>query len=124
MVSRKNRVQRRSRRQQRGGMVGYPIQWFNPTATVPGYFPSGSEILTRQYGSAYGPINAVSSGTVSACGTEMGPNLAPFSPFQNGASIMTGGSLYKQIVNPTNGQRVNIRSKKGQQILRRYLKQI
>ncbi len=124
MVSRKNRVQRRSRRQQRGGMVGYPIQWFNPSATVPGYFPSGSEILTRQYGSAYGPINAVSTGTVSACGTEMGPNLAPFSAFQNASNVMTGGSLYKQIVNPTNGQRVNIRSKKGQQILRRYLKQI
>jgi hypothetical protein len=124
MVSRKNRVQRRSRRQQRGGNVGYPLQWFNPSATVPGYYAPGSEMLTKQYSSAYGPINAVSMGTVNACGTEMGPNLAPFNPYQNVSGIMTGGSLYKQIVNPLNGQRVNIRSKKGQQILRQYLKRV
>ena len=131
MVSRQNK-QRRSKRQQRGGdanmsSVGFPIQWFNPDAKVPTYYPSGSEILTKEYMSAYGPIRAVSTTQANAAGTEMGPNLAPFSPYEDLSGIMTGGAQkrsFQQIVNPLTGRRVNIRTKLGQQIIQQYLKQL
>ena len=135
MVSQKNKKQG-SRRKQQGGdgnhniqSVGFPIQWFNPGAKVPEYFPAGSEMLTKQFQSAYGPINAVNTTQPNACGTEMGPNLAPFSPYEDLSGIMTGGNqtqqqVYQQIVNPLTGRKVNIRSKLGQQILKQYLQQI
>ncbi len=130
MVSRQNK-QRRSRRQQRGGdgsmsSVGYPIQWFNPGATVPAYYPSGSEILTKEYLTAYGPISSVNTTQANAAGTEMGPNLAPFSPYEDLSGIMTGGAQrsFQQIVNPLTGRRVSIRTKLGQQIIKQYIKQL
>ena len=134
MVSQKNKKQG-SRRKQMGGdgnhniqSVGFPIQWFNPGANVPTYYPAGSEMLTKQFNSAYGPINAVNTTQPNACGTEMGPNLAPFSPYEDLSGIMTGGSqqaeAFEQIVNPLTGRKVNIRSRLGQQILKQYLKQI
>jgi hypothetical protein len=130
MVSRQNK-QRRSKRQQRGGdgsmsSVGYPIQWFNPGAKVPTYYPSGSEILTKEYLTAYGPIRAVNTTQANATGTEMGPNLAPFSPYEDLSGIMTGGAQrsFQQIVNPMTGRRVSIRTKLGQQIIKQYIKQL
>jgi hypothetical protein len=130
MVSRQNK-QRRSKRQQRGGdgsmsSVGYPIQWFNPGATVPTYYPTGSEILTRQYQTLHGPISAVSTTQANAAGTEMGPNLAPFSPYDDLSGIMTGGAQrsFQHIVNPINGRKVSIRSKLGKQIIKQYIKQV
>jgi len=132
MVSKKNKRQG-SRRAQQGGdgnhniqSVGFPIQWFNPDAKVPAYYPAGNEMLTKQYQSAYGPINAVNTTQPNACGTEMGPNLAPFSPYEDLSGIMTGGNqqAYQQIVNPLTGRKVNIKSKLGQQILKQYLQQI
>lgn len=135
MVSQKNKQQRSRRQQkQRGGdgsyniqSVGFPIQWFNPEAKVPAYYPAGSEMLTKQYQSAYGPINAVNTTQPNACGTEMGPNLAPFSPYEDLSGIMTGGAAqqaFQQIVNPLTGRKVSVRSKLGQQILKQYLQQI
>jgi hypothetical protein len=130
MVSQKNKKQT-SRRQQRGGdgnmsSVGFPIQWFNPDAKVPAYYPAGNEMLTKQYQSAYGPINAVNTTQPNACGTEMGPNLAPFSPYEDLSGLMTGGAqqVFQQIVNPLTGRKVNIRSRLGQQILKQYLQQL
>ena len=130
MVSKQNK-QRRSKRQQRGGSgntssTTYPIQWFNPGATVPTYYPSGSEILTRQYQSAYGPINAVNTTQPNAAGTEMGPDLGAFNPYEDLSGIMTGGAQrsFQHIVNPTTGLRVNIRTKLGRQILQQYIKQL
>ena len=130
MVSRQNK-QRRSKRQQRGGSgnassTAYPIQWFNPGAKVPTYYPSGSEILTKEYLTAYGPIRAVSTTQANAAGTEMGPNLAPFSPYEDLSGIMTGGAQrsFQQIVNPMTGLRVSIRTKLGQQIIKQYVKQL
>ena len=130
MVSQKNKKQT-SRRQQRGGdgnmdSVGFPIQWFNPDAKVPAYYPAGNEMLTKQYQSAYGPINAVNTTQPNACGTEMGPNLAPFSPYEDLSGIMTGGAqkAFQQIVNPMSGRKVNIRSRLGQQIIKQYLQQL
>jgi hypothetical protein len=139
MVSQKNKKQG-SRRKQQGGdgnhniqSVGFPIQWFNPGAQVPAYYPAGNEMLTKQYQSAYGPINAVNTTQPNACGTEMGPNLAPFSPYEDLSGIMTGGSQqqqqqqqqsFQQIVNPLTGRKVSIRSRLGQQILQQYLQQL
>lgn len=130
MVSHKNKKQT-SRRQQRGGdgnlsSVGFPIQWFNPDAKVPAYYPAGNEMLTKQYQSAYGPINAVNTTQPNACGTEMGPNLAPFSPYEDLSGIMTGGAqkAFQQIVNPMSGRKVNIHSRLGQQIIKQYLQQL
>lgn len=130
MVSHKNKKQT-SRRQQRGGdgnmsSVGFPIQWFNPDAKVPAYYPAGNEMLTKQYQSAYGPINAVNTTQPNACGTEMGPNLAPFSPYEDLSGIMTGGAqqAFQQIVNPISGRKVNIHSRLGQQIIKQYLQQL
>ena len=127
--------QRRSRgeqqKKQRGGdgnhniqSVGMPIQYFNPNAKVPAYYPTDSSVLTKQYLSALGPINAVNTTQPNNCGTEMGPSLAPFSPYEN-LGHMTGGSsnAFNQIVNPLTNRKVNINSKLGQQILNQYIKQ-
>jgi hypothetical protein len=130
MQSRKQR-RNNSRKQQRGGdgnlniqSVGMPIQYFNPAAKVPAYYPSGHEMLTKQYTSALGPIRAVNTTQPSQCGNEMGPSLAPFSPYED-VSMMTGGNnAFNQIVNPLTNRRVNIHSKLGQQILASYLNEI
>jgi len=120
------------RRQQRGGdgnhniqSVGMPLQYFNPSAKVPAYYPSGHDMLTKQYTSALGPINAVSTTQPNNCGTEMGPSLAPFSPYED-VSMMTGGgsSLFNQIRNPLTNRLVNVNTKLGQQIINQYVKQI
>jgi hypothetical protein len=125
------RSQRKQQKTQRGGdgnhniqSVSMPIQYFNPDAKVPAYYPNGSEVLTRQYQSALGPINAVNTTQPNKCGTEMGPSLAPFSPYED-VGHMTGGSsvAFKQIVNPLTNRKVNINSKLGQQILNQYIKQ-
>ena len=125
MVSQKNRQRRQQQKQQRGGNVDYPIQWFNPDAKVPAYYKPGSEALTKEYASAYGPINAVNTTSPNSCMTEMGPNLAPFSPYEN-VSNMTGGAqvAFQQIVNPLTNRKVNIHSRLGKQILQQYLRQI
>jgi len=129
------RIQRKSREQkkmQKGGdgnhniqSVGMPIQYFNPSAKVPAYFANGSDMLTKQYVSALGPVNAVNTTQPNACGTEMGPSLAPFSPFEN-VSHMSGGSSqsFQQITNPLTNRKVNIQSKLGQQILNQYMNQL
>ena len=122
MVSKKNN---RQRKQRGGGEVAYPIQWFNPDAKVPAYYPPGSEALTKQYESAYGPINAVDTTQPNSCHTQMGPNLAPFSPYED-VSNMTGGAqqAFQQIVNPFTNRKVNIHSRLGKQILQQYIKQL
>lgn len=134
MVSQKNK-QRRQRQQQQqrkqsGGSdnvqsVGFPIQWFNPDAKVPAYYAPGDEMLTKQYMSAYGPIRAVSTTQPNSCMTEMGPDLAPFSPYED-VSNMTGGSskVFEQIVNPLTNRKVSVNSRLGKQILKQYIQQI
>lgn len=122
MVSQKNKQRRQQQRG--GGEVAYPIQWYDPEAKVPAYYKPGSEMLTKQYTSAYGPINAVSTTQPNSCLTEMGPNLAPFSPYED-VSNMTGGAqkAFEQIVNPLTNRKVNIHSRLGKQILNQYIRQ-
>jgi hypothetical protein len=127
MRSLKQRSNRRinSRKQQAGDgnhniqSVGMPIQYFNPSAKFPAYYPSGHEMLTKQYVSGLGPVNAVNTTQPNACGTEMGPSLSAFSPYED-VSMMTGGSAYRQIVNPLTNRKVSIRSRLGQQIIKQY----
>jgi hypothetical protein len=108
-------------RKQKGGRVSMPIQYFVPKAEVPRYYPEGAPELTQQYMSALGPINAVNTTQPNACGSEMGPSLAPFNPYMD-VSMMTGGSdMFSHIVNPLTGRKVAIRSKLGKQILGQYL---
>jgi hypothetical protein len=90
--SRTNRSLKRTIRTQRGGDRGVhmPIQYFNPGAKVPTYYPAGHEMLTRPYVSGnYGTMSAVNTTHVNQGGLSMGPNLAPF-PHSSG--IMVGGS--------------------------------
>jgi len=128
MRSLKQRSNRRinSRKQQGGDgnhniqSVGMPIQYFNPSAKVPAYYPSGHEMLTKQYVSGLGPVNAVNTTQPNACGTEMGPSLSAFSPYED-VSMMTGGSsVYRQIVNPLTNRKVSVSSRLGQQIIKQY----
>ena len=129
MRSLKQRSNRRvnSRKQQGGDgnhniqSVGMPIQYFNPSAKVPAYYPSGHEMLTKQYVSGLGPVNAVNTTQPNACGTEMGPSLSAFSPYED-VSMMTGGaSAYRQIVNPLTNRKVSVSSRLGQQIINQYI---
>ena len=122
-------VQSRKRRNQRGGSdnvqsVGYPIQWFNPDAKVPAYYKPGDEVLTRQYQSAYGPISAVSTTQPNSCMTEMGPNLAPFSPYEDVSAMTGGGQSFETIVNPLTNRKVSIHSRLGKQILKEYIRRL
>ena len=101
--------------------VGMPIQYFNPSAKAPAYYPSGHEMLTKQYVSGLGPVNAVNTTQPNACRTEMGPSLSAFSPYED-VSMMTGGrSAYRQIVNPLTNRKVSVSSKLGQQIIKQYI---
>jgi len=129
MRSLKQRSNRRinSRKQQGGDgnhniqSVGMPIQYFNPSAKVPAYYPSGHEMLTKQYVSGLGPVNAVNTTQPNACGTEMGPSLSAFSPYEDVSMMTGGGSAYRQIVNPLTNRKVSIRSRLGQQIINQYI---
>ena len=104
--------------------VGMPIQYFNPGVKVPAYYPAGHEMLTKQYVSGLGPVNAVNTTQPNACGTEMGPSLSAFSPYED-VSMMTGGqSAFKQIVNPLTNRKVKVNSKLGQQIINQYIKNL
>ena len=129
MRSLKQRSNRRinSRKQQGGDgnhniqSVGMPIQYFNPSAKVPAYYPSGHEMLTKQYVSGLGPVNAVNTTQPNACGTEMGPSLSAFSPYEDVSMMTGGGSAYRQIVNPLTNRKVSVSSKLGQQIIKQYI---
>ncbi len=101
--------------------VGMPIQYFNPSAKVPAYYPSGHEMLTKQYVSGLGPVNAVNTTQPNACGTEMGPSLSAFSPYEDVSMMTGGGSVYRQIVNPLTNRKVSVSSKLGQQIINQYI---
>lgn len=131
MRSLKQRSNRRNSKKQQGGdgnhniqSVGMPIQYFNPDSKVPAYYPSGNEMLTKQYVSGLGPVNAVNTTQPNACGTEMGPSLAPFSPYEDVSMMTGGGSAFKQIVNPLTNRKVNVKSKLGQQIINQYIKNL
>jgi hypothetical protein len=118
--------QKKSSRKQKGGnrWVGMPIQYYNPRAEVPKYYPDGSDVLTRQYMSALGRVNPVNTTQPNACGTEMGPSLAPFSPYED-VSMMTGGnSRFSSIVNPLTGRKVAVKSQLGKKILKQYLQEL
>ena len=89
--SRINRSLKRNTRSQRGGDRGVhmPIQYFNPGAKIPTYYPAGHEMLTKPYVSSnYGTMSAVNTTHVNQGGMSMGPNLAPF-PRSSG--MMVGG---------------------------------
>lgn len=132
MRSLKQRSNRRNNsRKQQGGdgnhniqSVGMPIQYFNPGVKVPAYYPAGHEMLTKQYVSGLGPVNAVNTTQPNACATEMGPSLAPFSPYEDVSMMTGGGSAFKQIVNPLTNRKVNVNSKLGQQIINQYIKNL
>jgi hypothetical protein len=88
--SRTNRSLKRNTRRQSGGDRGVhmPIQYFNPGAKVPTYYPAGHEMLTRPYVSShYGTFSAVNTTNVNQGGSSMGPNLFP-SP---NSGMMVGG---------------------------------
>jgi hypothetical protein len=129
MRSLKQRSNRRNNsRKQQGGdgnhniqSVGMPIQYFNPQSKVPAYYPSGHEMLTKQYVSGLGPVNAVNTTQPNACGTEMGPSLAPFSPYEDVSMMTGGGAAFKHIVNPLTNRKVNVNSKLGQKIIKQYI---
>jgi len=125
--NRRSRNNKKSQRngKQKGGRVVMPIQYFNPDAQTPAYYPRGSEILNQQYQSAYGPIDAVNTTHPNSCMTQMGPNLAPFSPYNEVTGTQTGGNgVYDMITNPLTGRKVSIRSKLGQQVLNNYIKKL
>lgn len=132
MRSLKQRSNRRNNsRKQQGGdgnhniqSVGMPIQYFNPESKVTAYYPSGHEMLTKQYVSGLGPVNAVNTTQPNACGTEMGPSLAPFSPYEDVSMMTGGGNAFKQIVNPLTNRKVNVNSKLGQKIINQYIKNL
>ena len=107
---------------QRGGRVAMPMQYYNPNAKVPAYYPTGSPELTPQ-ANAYGPTVAVSHGVGSgnAFPNSVGPNLAP-APRSSG--LHTGGAYadpFDRITNPTTGRKVSIYSKKGKEVLSNYV---
>ena len=86
--SRSNRSLKSSSRRQRGGNR-MPIQYFNPSARVPAYYPANHEMLTKPYVSGnYGTMSAVNTTHVNPGSLSMGPNLAPF-PHSSG--MMVGG---------------------------------
>jgi hypothetical protein len=99
-----------------------PIQYFDPKATVPAYYPAGHHSL-KPGNSAYGPISAVSYGEPTGHEKAFtGPNLAPY---PNSTKTQTGGSSpYNNIINPATGRKVSLFSKKGRDILGNYLKLI
>ena len=85
------RKSRTIRRKQRGGSTTMPLQYFN--SSIRGnYYAEGSDMLTKQYQSAYGAINAVNTTQPNACMSQMGPNLAPFNSYSGYSGMQTGGS--------------------------------
>ena len=99
--SRSNRSLKRNTRRQRGGYRGVhmPIQYFNPGAKVPTYYPAGHEMLTKPYVSSnYGTFSAVNTTNVNQGGLSMGPNLFP-SP---GSGMMVGGRSCSQSLSREN----------------------
>ena len=91
--SRSNRSLKRNTRRQRGGDRGVhvPLQYFNPGAKVPTYYPTGHEMLTKpNVSGSYGIMSAVNTTHVNPGGLSMGPNLGPF---PNSSGMMVGGSL-------------------------------
>lgn len=121
-LSRKN--SRKSARKQKGGRVTMPARYFNPKADVPRHYPANHEMLTKTYSSAYGPINAVNTTQPNKCGTEMGPNLAPFNPHVQGSSLQTGGAAYNKIVNPMTNRKVASNSTLGRKIIKQYINEL
>jgi len=90
-LKRSNRSLKRNTRRQRGGYRGVhmPIQYFNPSAKVPTYYPAGHEMLTKPHVSgSYGTFSAVNTTNVNDGGNSMGPNLFP-APTSSG--MMVGG---------------------------------
>ena len=71
---RSNRRTRRTKRNQLGGRVVLPSEYFGNNSGR--YFEPNSPELTPT-GSAYGPIYATSHGTLLP-GNRMGPDLSPF----------------------------------------------
>jgi hypothetical protein len=89
--SRSNRSLKRNTHRQRGGDRGVhmPIQYFNPGAKVPTYYPEGHAMLTKPHvSSSYGTFSAVNTTNVNQGGISMGPNLFP-APTSSG--MMVGG---------------------------------
>ena len=90
-TTRAKRSLKRTTRRQHGGYRGVhmPIQYFNPGAKVPAYYPDGHEMLTKSHVSGgYGTMSAVNTTHVNQGGLSMGPNLAPF---PDSSGMMTGG---------------------------------
>ena len=110
--SRKNR--------QSGGRALMPIQYVEPNATSPKYYPSGSPQLNNGSFSG-GPFVPVSFGSPTGPGFRgfTGPNMGPY---PNSTATQTGGgSVYDTIVNPESGRKVSIFTKKGRGILEGYI---
>ena len=81
------------RNRQRGG-TSMPLQYFN-SSMAGNYYAEGSDMLTKQYQSAYGGIHAVNTTQPNACMSQMGPNLAPFNPYSGYSGMQTGGKRPK-----------------------------
>lgn len=93
--ARKARDSRKQKRQQRGGSTTMPLQYFNSVERG-NYYAEGSDLLTKQYQSAYGAINAVNTTQPNSCMSQMGPNLAPFNPYSGYSGMQTGGAKGKK----------------------------
>ena len=60
------------------------------------YYAEGSDMIAKQYQSAYGAINAVNTTQPNACMSQMGPNLAPFNSYSGYSGMQTGGSKWSR----------------------------
>ncbi len=113
---------RSKKNRQSGGRTLMPIQYFEPNATSPRYYPAGSpELNTANASFASGPYIPVSYGAPTGpvhpgfTGPDMGP-------YPNSTALQTGGgSVYDSIVNPETGRKVSIFTKKGRKILENYI---
>jgi len=86
-----------------------PLQYFN--SSIRGnYYAEGSDMLTKQYQSAYGGISAINTTQPNACMSQMGPNLAPFSPYSGHSGMQTGGSKKRSQKRPARRYKKNKRS--------------
>ena len=110
---------RSKKNRQAGGRVLMPIQYYDPNAKVPAYYPKGDSHLNNG-NTAYGVYRPVSFGEPTGSGFKgyTGPNLAPY---PNSTKTQTGGAIYNTITNPESGRKVSIFTKKGRQILENYV---
>jgi hypothetical protein len=111
--NRKSRSNRSLKRSQRGGYRGVhmPIQYFNPGAKVPTYYPAGHEMLTKPHvSSSYGTFSAVNTTNVNQGGLSMGPNLFP-APTSSG--MMVGGRSRSRRSRTTTGTTRGARTTTG-----------